>query len=375
MGMKKLFIIVNEDRFLLSHRRKIVCEAITEGFDVTIVTKDTGKRAEIEGLGARFIELPVNPTGMNPLQELKTLRFLRRLFKREKPDIVHNVGLKCMLWGSLAAKLTKQPAVVNGVSGLGIMFSEANLSLYARAILRIMRFSNNTKRTTYIFQNSDDREIFLTHGVATESQCAFTKGSGVDLNEYIATAEPTDGPITILFTGRMVKEKGVMDLIDAAELLRDKYEDRLRFRLCGSLSDNPKAIKQAELESRCDGRYVEWLGHRTDVKELLQQSHMVVFPSYYREGVPKTLIEACASARPIITTESVGCRDCVEECNNGYIVPIKSPADIARKIEALINDNDLRKRMGAASRAIAERDFSVDTVVKTHIDIYNRINA
>ena len=373
--MKKLFIIVNEDRFLLSHRREIVCEAIAQNFDVTIVAKDTGKRCEVEGLGAKFIELPVNPTGMNPLQEFKTLLFLRRLFKREKPDIVHNVGLKCMLWGSLAAKLTKRPLIVNGVSGLGIMFSEAKLSLYARAILRIMRFSNNTKRTVYIFQNSDDREIFLKHGVATKEQCAFTKGSGVNLNDYIATPEPSEGPITILFTGRMVKEKGVIDLIDAANILKERYSDILRFRLCGSLSDNPKAITKAELEARCDSKYIEWLGHRTDVKELLQQSHIVVFPSYYREGVPKTLIEACASARPIITTDSVGCRDCVDNGKNGYKVPIKSPTEIAKMIEELINDKEMRIRMGAASREMAERDFSVDTVVRTHLEIYNRTNA
>ena len=210
--MTKLFIVVNEDRFLLSHRREITEQAIAEGIDVTIVAKETGQRQKIEALGANFIDLPVNPTGMNPVQELKTLRFLTQLFKCEKPDIVHNVGLKCMLWGALAAKLTRRPRVINAVSGLGIMFADAKLSLYARIILLILRFSDRKEYSKYIFQNSDDRQIFLNNGVATEQQCAFTKGSGVNLSEYIATPEPANGPITILFTGRMVQDKGVMIL-------------------------------------------------------------------------------------------------------------------------------------------------------------------
>lgn len=373
--MKKLFIIVNEDRFLLSHRREIVERAIAENFAVTVVAKDTGVKNSIIALGARFIDLPVNPTGMNPMQELKTLRFLKKLFKHEQPDIVHNVGLKCILWGGLAARITHRPLVVNAVSGLGVMFSNTNLSLYARIILRIIRYSNMGQKSVYIFQNSEDRSIFLNNGVITEEQCRFTKGSGINLNDYIATPEPENGKIVVMFTGRMVEEKGVIVLIDAANRLRNNYEDSVTFRLCGSLSNNPKALSEADLTSRCDGKYIEWLGHRTDVKELLQQSHIVAFPSYYREGLPKSLIEACASARPIVTTDSVGCRDCVDEGVNGYKVPIKDAEALALKLETLIKDKALRQQMGIESRKIAERDFSVETVVETHINIYRQIYA
>lgn len=373
--MKKLFIIVNEDRFLLSHRREVVERAIAENFAVTVVAKNTGVKDSIIALGARFIDLPVNPTGMNPMQELKTLRFLKKLFKHEQPDIVHNVGLKCILWGGLAARLTHRPLVVNAVSGLGVMFSNTNLSLYARIILRIIRYSNMGQKSVYIFQNSEDRSIFLNNGVITEEQCRFTKGSGINLNDYIATPEPENGKIVVMFTGRMVEEKGVIVLIDAANRLRNNYEDSVTFRLCGSLSNNPKALSEADLTSRCDGKYIEWLGHRTDVKELLQQSHIVAFPSYYREGLPKSLIEACASARPIVTTDSVGCRDCVDEGVNGYKVPIKDAEALALKLEVLIKDKALRQQMGIESRKIAERDFSVETVVETHINIYRQIYA
>lgn len=373
--MKKLFLIVNEDRFLLSHRQEIVREAIAQHFDVTIVAKDTGKRAEVESLGARFIDLPVNPTGMNPVQELKTLTFLVRLFKREKPDIVHNVGLKCILWGALAAKLTKRSWVVNAVSGLGIMFSEEKLSFYAKAILWVLRFSDNKKRSVYIFQNSDDKGLFLKHNIATEEQCYFTKGSGVNLSEYIHTPEPESEPLVVMFTGRMVAEKGILVLADAAEILRAKYQDRVVFRLCGGLSDNPKALTEEELKSLCDGKYIQWLGHRTDIKELLQKSHIVAFPSYYREGVPKSLIEACASGRPIITTDSIGCRDVVEDKFNGYKIPIKDSESLANRLQILFEDKELRQEMGLNARRVAERDFSVENVVKTHMTIYNKVNG
>lgn len=373
--MKKLFIVVNEDRFLLSHRREIVERAIAEGYAVTVVAKDTGLRENITNLGARFIELPVNPTGTNILQELKTLIFLVKLFKKEQPDIVHNVGLKCILWGGLAARLTDRPLVVNAVSGLGVMFSESELSLYAKLILRVIKFSNMKTKSVYIFQNSEDRDIFISNGVIDEKQCRFTKGSGINLNEYVATHEPEDGKIVILFTGRMVEEKGVIVLIEAANILRDKYQDKVVFRLCGGLSDNPKALTETELTSRCDNNYIEWLGHRTDVKELLQRSHIVAFPSYYREGLPKSLIEACASARPIVTTDSIGCRDCVDDGINGYKVAIKDPVALASKIEILIQDRELRLQMGAKSREFAEQHFSVDVVVRTHLNIYNQVNV
>ena len=373
--MKKLFIIVNEDRFLLSHRREIVERAIADNFAVTVVAKDTGVKNNIIALGARFIDLPVNPTGMNPMQELKTLRFLKKLFKHEQPDIVHNVGLKCILWGGLAARLTHRPLVVNAVSGLGVIFSNTDLSLYARIILGIIRFSDMRQKSVYIFQNSEDYNIFLQRGIITEEQCRFTKGSGINLNDYIATPEPENGKIVVMFTGRMVEEKGVIVLIDAANRLRNNYEDSVTFRLCGSLSNNPQALSEADLTSRCDGKYIEWLGHRTDVKELLQQSHIVAFPSYYREGLPKSLIEACASARPIVTTDSVGCRDCVIDDCNGYKVPIKNPQILASKLELLINNKQLRVRMGKESRRIAERYFSINNVIETHMEIYNKVNA
>lgn len=367
----KLFIICPIDSFLLSHRKEIIESAIKAGYQVTVICKNTGYVEQIRALGADVVEMPIEPTGKNPIGEFKTFWFLLQLFRKARPDIVHNVGLKTILWGGLAARLTKTFAVVNSVSGLGVLFSSPKLSWYARLILFVMRFSNWRKRVIVIFQNRDDKELLLKHGTVSETQCRYIKGSGVNLSEFSYTEPIPSKKIRAIFMGRMVKDKGVLVLVEAAELLRAKYQHKLEFWLCGGLSDNPQALTEAEVQDLCDGQYIQWLGYRSDVKELLQHSHLVVFPSYYREGVPKALIEASAVGRPIVTTDSVGCKDTVEHGRNGFLVPILDACAVAEKVETLINNEDLRISMGRYSRKLAERDYSVDKVVEIHLSIYS----
>ena len=371
--MVNLLIVINEDRFFLSHRKEIAVSALRCGYDVTLVAKNTGFRSEVEKLGVKMIELPINPTGENIFEEFKTLFFLFHLYRRLKPDIVHHVGLKSILWGSLAAKFAKVRSVVNAVSGLGILFSQERLSIMAKMILKVLRFSHRRDSVIVIFQNEEDRDLFLENGIVKSSNIRFIKGSGVDLKEFSYTLEPSRLPIKVFFAARMVVEKGVFILIDAAERLRNQYEGKVQFLLCGGLSKNPKAIRENELRKCCDGNYIQWLGHRSDVLELLKQSHIVCFPSYYREGVPKSLIEATAIGRPIITTNSIGCKDTVEDGYNGFLVPIKDSLTLADKLKILIDNKSLRETMGMNSRKIAERDFSLDNVVRSHLGIYQEL--
>ena len=321
--MEKIFIVLNEDYFLLTHRKELAVRAQEAGYDMAIVAKNTGRREQVEALGLKMLELPIHPTGKNPIKELKTFWFLYRLYKREKPDIVHHVG-----------------------------------------------FSHHRKNLIEIFQNHEDERLFVEKRVVTKDQIRFIKGSGVDLKTYTYTPELVSDKIRILFSARMVEEKGVWVLVNAAELLRKEYEGRVCFLLCGGLSSNPKAIKEEELNDRCDGNYIQWLGYRSDVPDLLRSSHIIAFPSYYREGVPKSLIEATAIGRPIVTTNSIGCKDTVEDGVNGFLIPIKDSKALAEKLRILIDDADLRKRMGLNSRQIAERDFSLDDVIAKHLAIY-----
>lgn len=370
--MNELLMIVNEDRFFLSHRKDIALAAQKEGWDVTIVCKDTGQRQDVEALGIKMIELPINPTGTDLWQELKTFFFLLRLYRHHKNAIVHHVGMKLILWGGLAAKLAGIRGVVNAVSGLGIMFS-GHLSLMAKGILGIVRFSHRRKNVKDIFQNDEDKQLFIQNHIISEQDSVYIKGSGIDLRTYTYEPEPSDAVVRILFTARMLKEKGVLVLIEAANILKKDYEGRVEFLLCGGLSKNPKAIQKVELEQMCDGNYIQWLGFRNDVLDLLINSHIMAFPSYYREGVPKSLIEACAVGRPIITTNSIGCKDTVDNGSNGFLIPPKDAEALAEKLRFLIEHPEIRKEMGKKGRAKAEQEFSMDDVISRHLNIYHSL--
>ncbi len=371
--MPKIFMVVNEDRFFLSHRKEIALAAYKNGYDVTIITKNTGSLQHIKALGLKTLELPINPTGMNIMQEFRTYNYLRKVYKNEEPDIVHHVGLKNILWGSLAAKVIDIKGVVNAVSGLGGLFNGNRLSITTKGILWIMGYSNNRKNVKVIFQNNDDLSIFKKEFVVKPEQVEFTKGSGIDLNEYSYVEEPANGQITVIFTGRMVREKGVCDLIKAAELLKNEYTGRVRFLLCGRLTPNKTGVTEEYLKEHCDGEYICWLGERNDIKQLLEKSHIMAFPSYYREGVPKSLIEASAIGRPIVTCDSTGCRDVVDNGVNGFLVHPQSPFEIRDTLTKLIENKDLRIRMGMASREKAVKEFSIEKVVATHMKIYKEL--
>ncbi len=371
--MKRLFIVVNIDFFFLSHRKDIALRAKEAGYDVTVVTKDSGRLAEIEALGLKVINLPMNKSGKNIVEELQTFKFLFDLYRKHKPDIVHHVGLKVILWGTLAAKFSKVKGVVNAVSGLGVFFNDENKSLTAKLMPKVLKFAHNRENIAAIFQNNEDKSLFLNHNVITPNQVVMIKGSGVDLNQFTYTPEPDTGRVRILFTARMVVDKGMFVLTDAAVRLKSKYRDKVEFILCGGLEDNPNAAKEADLNAVCDGEYIKWIGYSSNVLGELKQCHIVAFPSYYKEGLPKSLIEAAAIGRPIVTTDNIGCRDTVEEGGNGYIVPIKDSVALANRIELLVNDESLRKRMGRRSREIAERDFSIENVVERHLAIYDEL--
>lgn len=371
--MKKLFIIVNVDWFFLSHRKDIALAAQDNGWDVTIVTADTGKLKDIQALGLKTINLPMSRSGMNIIEELKTLNFLRKLYQRERPDVVHHVGMKTILWGTLAAKFAKVKGVVNAVSGLGGFFAEDNKSLLATLMPKVLKFSHDRSNLLVIFQNNEDKGLYVKNGIISERQARFIKGSGVPLDDFCYTPEPSTGKLVVIFTGRMIVEKGIFILTEAAEQLRQDYQDKVEFWLVGGLDDHPGAITKEQLDQVCDGSYIQWLGYRTDVKDLLKQSHIIAFPSYYMEGLPKSLIEAAAIGRPIVTTQSVGCKDTVDEGVNGFLIPVKDSHALAEKLKQLFDDPALRKKMGEASRQKAEREFSLQTVVEKHLQIYDEL--
>lgn len=307
------------------------------------------------------------------MEELKTLNWFRKLYKRERPDVVHHVGMKTILWGTLAAKFSGVRGVVNAISGLGGFFAEDNKGLLAKVMPMVLRFSHNRPNLLCIFQNDDDWGLYVKHGIIRHEQGRFIKGSGVDLTQFNYTPEAEDGTVNVILTARMIVEKGIYLLTEAAERLRKKYEGKVEFWLVGMIDDHPGAPTKEELESHCDGKYIQWLGYRTDVKELLQKSHVMAFPSYYMEGLPKSLIEADAIGRPVITTNSVGCKETVVDGENGFLIAPKDVDALTEKLDLLLGDKELRQKMGKASRAYAEKYFDIEVVIERHLSIYDEL--
>lgn len=371
--MKKLFIVVIVDWFFISHRLVIAKAAKKAGWDVTVVTADTGRLKEIAAEGIKTVDLPMSRSGKNILKELKAFLFLYRLYRREKPDVVHHVGIKTILWGTLAAKFASVLGVINAISGLGGFFAKENHSVMAKVLPRVLRFAHHRDNLLVIFQNKEDKELYIKNGFINESQARFIKGSGIDLNEFCYTPEHFGGKIIVLMTCRIIREKGIFELAKAAEILRPEYENKAEFRIVGGLDDHPDAITKEEMDDVCDGKYIKWFGRREDIKELLQLCHIFAFPSYYMEGLPKSLIEACAIGRPIVSTDNIGCRDVVTDGENGFLVPVKDVNALAEKLKVLIDNSELRNKMGIAARKKAEKEFSVDDVIIKHLAIYQEL--
>lgn len=373
MKKNKLFIVVNVDWFFLSHRLPVALAAKKAGWDVTIITANTGKLKDIESKGLKVINLPMSRSGMNIIEELNTLNFLYKLYKRERPDVVHHVGMKTILWGTLAAKFSKVNGVVNAISGLGGFFADENKSFLSKIMPKVLRFSHNRKNILCIFQNDDDWNLYVKHGIIKHEQGRFIKGSGVDLHQFAYTLEYEGSTLNVILTARMIVEKGIYLLTEAAERLRSKYEGKVQFWLVGMIDDHPGAPTKEELESRCDGHYIQWLGYRTDVKELLKKSHIMAFPSYYMEGLPKSLIEADAIGRPIITSNSVGCKETVIDGYNGFLIQPKDVDALTEKLDLLLSNKELRQKMGKNAREYAEKYFDIEIVKTRHLSIYNEL--
>lgn len=373
MQQNKLFIVVNVDWFFLSHRLPVALAAQEAGWDVTIVTADTGKLKDIETKGLKVIDLPMSRSGMNIFEELKTLNFLRRLYKKEKPDVVHHVGMKTILWGTLAAKFANVNGVVNAISGLGGFFADDNKGMLSKIMPKVLKFSHNRPNLLCIFQNDDDWGLYVKHGIIKHEQGRFIKGSGVSLDDFCYTPEPAEGKIKVIITARMIVEKGIFLLTEAAERLRSKYEDTVEFLLVGGIDDHPGAITKEQLADACDGKYIQWFGYRTDVRDLLKQCHIVAFPSYYMEGLPKSLIEADAIGRPVITSNSVGCKETVIDGYNGFLIEPKDVDALTEKLDILLSDKELRQKMGKNSREYAEKYFDIEVVKERHLAIYEEL--
>lgn len=372
---KRLLFVVNPPKFFLSHRLPIALAAQRAGYDVHVAVAETADTQAIRDAGLNVHVIPLTRSGSSPLRELATIRAIYDLYRRLSPSIVHHVTIKPVLYGTLAARLAKVPAVVNAISGLGYVFTAegAKAALRRKLITWAYRLIFGHGNMKVIFQNSDDSGIFLKARIVRPDQCEYIKGSGVDLTVFRPAPEQPGPPVVVL-PARLLKDKGVGEFVEAARLLKAEGVDA-RFVLVGE-SDfgNPTAVSETEINAWIAEGCVEWWGFRADMPEVLRQSHIVCLPSY-REGLPKSLIEACAAGRPIVTTDVPGCRDVVTDGENGVLASVADSYSLALMLKKLIGDITLRQEMGRKSRTRAENEFSIKSVVDKHFDIYNHLNG
>lgn len=371
MSAPRLLFVVTEDWYFVSHRLPLARAAREAGFDVWVAARATGREREIMAEGVQFVPLNLSRRGGNPPLELFRLI---RLYRRVHPDILHLVALKPVLFGGIAAALAGLPRVVGAVAGLGWLF------LSQRRLVRLVRpwikrslalvFSARGRRA--IVQNPDDQDLLQRSGVP-EAHIEVIRGAGVDVHNLRPSTEPK-GPVTVVLVARMLRDKGVGEFVAAAHsLIAEGVE--ARFVLVGDVDPaNPASFSREQLQSWDGQGGVEWWGHRADIAAVLAQSHIACLPSY-REGLPKSLLEAAAAGLPIVTTDTAGCREVVESGENGFLVPVRAVEPLADALRTLIQDADLRARMGQRSRELAEREFTHERVQGQTLALYRALLA
>jgi glycosyltransferase involved in cell wall biosynthesis len=373
---ERLLFVVNIPRFFVSHRLPLALAAKEAGYDVHVATSDSDAEnlARIREAGLSLHPIPLVQHGRRPTDELRTLMALVRLYRRLRPDIVHHVTIKPLLYGGIAARLTGRRAVIAAMSGLGREFRDPSgrtrrPGLAFRTALRLAL----PRRTTHLlFQNEDDLGVFRDLGHADSDRATLVRGSGVDLQHFRHTPEPppTDAGPVVLYAGRLMWQKGLGTFVEVAERLSDVA----RFHVAGySEPDSPDAVPVQQLESWAEEGRIVWLGSRDDMPEVISAANIVALPTVYGEGVPKTLIEAAACGRAIVTSDAPGCRDICRDGVNGLLIGPGDPDGLERAIRRLVAEPELRQRMGAAGRHIAEEEFSIGRVVEETLALYERV--
>lgn len=370
--MPKIMFLIAEDWYFLSHRRVLAEACRDAGWEVVIATHVTDQGETIRQAGFGLEPLPLERRGTNPWREFQTVIAIVAALRRHRPDVLHCVALKPVLYGNLAAVLAGQRRTVSALAGMGYAFTgtTAKVRLLRAVLATAMRALVRRKGSRVIVQNGDDRDLLVGQGIAAPGQITLIRGSGVDLAALPALPPPSR-PVIFAVVARMLADKGIVEAVEAARRLHRQGIACRLWLVGGTDPHNPSSLAEEQLRRWQEEGVAEWLGHQSDIAAVWRQAHVAVLPSY-REGMPKSLLEAAACARPIVTTDVVGCREVVDDGVEGFLVPARQSEGLAAAMRRLAEDEPLRLAMGQAARARAERCFSQDIVVAEHLAIYRR---
>ena len=365
---------MNTVRFFLSNRLVLARAAREKGFEVHVAAPESGDASQIVAEGFDFHPLPVSRSGVRPWEEARSVWAFYKLLRRLRPDLLHLWTIKFVTYGGLAARMAHTPALIATIPGLGYIFRATGTKAASVRMLvrRLYKIGLKHPNSRVVFLNHDDLNEFLQMGLVAAESAVVIKGSGVNTDRFIPVPEP-DGVPVVLLACRMLADKGVSEYVEAAGLIRDAGITA-RFLLVGEPdTGNPSSISRDRLESWNQSGVVEYQGWQSDMPSLLRKSHIVCLPSYYREGIPRILIEAAACGRPIITTDEPGCREVVRHNENGILIPARSSSALAAAIRTLLEDQELRRRLGQRGREIAVEEFSEQRVIADTLALYDEI--
>ncbi len=366
---KILVFLLTEDWFFASHFLQRGLAAKAAGWRVVLVARESAATAAIRAAGIDVVPVPFIRRRLNPFAELAFTLHLARVYRRLKPDLVHHIALKPIVIGGLAARLAGVRAVINAPVGLGFVFSSDRLlaKILKPLVSLGLRLTLTPRGAKVIFENPDDLAALTAAGMVRPEAAFLIRGAGVDITAFAPAPEPPP-PVRIILIARMIREKGVADFAAAARLLKGLAD----FVLVGAPDPgNPNTVTEAELRGWEAEGILTWLGPRRDIADLLRGAHIACQPSTYREGLPKSALEAMAAGKPLVATDIPGCREAVVDGATGFLVPPRDPPALAAALRRLIEDPALRQKMALAARARAVEQFSDAIICQQTLLVYD----
>lgn len=361
----KVLMLASYAPSLVRFRGDLIDAIVAAGHSVVACApeEDEEVRRELARRGARYRTVPMQRAGLGVMADLRTLAGLIRLLRSEAPDLVLAYTQKPIVYGGLAAQIVGAPRFFAMVSGLGYAFTDAGGAkrrLIRMVVSALYRLAIRSAEGVFVF-NGDDRAEMTRRGIlGPDARVLQVGGSGVDLSRFKPTPLP-EGPPVFLLIARLLRDKGILEYVEAARRVRMQHPD-VRFQLLGPLDPNPSAISAAEVESWVAEGAVEYLGETGDVRPYLANATVYVLPSYYREGLPRSVVEAMAMGRPVITTDAPGCRETTVDGRNGFLIPVRDPAALSAAMMRFVRDRELAAVMGRRSRQLAEARFDVTRI-------------
>ena len=369
--MPRIVMIGAFPESLLNFRGPLLKDLVAAGHQVITMAARTNLHTfirQLSELGVEFRPYPIQRSGINPLRDLQTFLSLRLALREVKPDIVFSYTIKPIIWGGMASKWIPNCSFYALVTGLGYAFHPRDDFFQKLLMILVIRLYRSalSKASCVIFQNVDNRDFFLSKHIVNKEKCTVVNGSGVALDKFTVKPLPTKG-IIFLTIGRLLGEKGFREYAKAAQIVKESYPEAV-FRLVGPSDPSPDSIPDREVLEWNERGWVEYLGATNDVRPFIEDCHIYVLPSYH-EGMPRTVLEAMAMGRPILTTDVPGCRATVISHENGFLVPKCDPDALAERMIWFIEHRNEWERMGARSRAFAEEKFDVRSVNRDLLSI------